>query len=47
MVAGASDAARIGAVGLQVIRDWVLRFNAKGPAGLIDGAKATVQAAQA
>ena len=31
------DAARIGAVGLQVIRDWVLRFNAKGPAGLIDG----------
>ena len=34
------DAARIGAVGLQVIRDWVLRFNAKGPAGLIDG-KAT------
>ncbi len=34
------DAARIGDVGLQVIRDWVLRFNAKGPAGLIDG-KAT------
>ncbi len=31
------DAARIGAVGLQVIRDWVLRFNARGPAGLIDG----------
>ena len=30
-------AARIGAVGLQVIRDWVLRFNAKGPVGLIDG----------
>ena len=23
-----SDAARIGGVGLQVIRDWVLRFNA-------------------
>lgn len=34
------DAARIGDVGLQVIRDWVLRFNAKGPDGLIDG-KAT------
>lgn len=34
------DAARLGAVGLQVIRDWVLRFNAKGPDGLIDG-KAT------
>ena len=31
------DAARIGNVGLQVIRDWVLRFNAKGPDGLIDG----------
>ena len=31
-----TDAARIGAVGLQVIRDWVLRFNADGPAGLID-----------
>ena len=32
-----SDAARIGGVGLQVIRDWVLRFNAEGPRGLIDG----------
>lgn len=32
-----TDAARIGAVGLQVIRDWVVRFNAKGPEGLIDG----------
>jgi len=30
------DAARIGDVGLQVIRDWVLRFNADGPNGLID-----------
>ncbi len=30
------DAARIGGVGLQVIRDWVLRFNADGPEGLID-----------
>ena len=30
-------AARIGTVGLQVVRDWVLRFNAKGPDGLIDG----------
>jgi transposase len=35
-----TDAARIGDVGLQVVRDWVLRFNAKGPDGLID-AKAT------
>ena len=25
-----SDAARIGGVGLQAVRDWVLRFNAKG-----------------
>ncbi len=30
------DAARIGGVGLQIIRDWVLRFNAEGPDGLID-----------
>ena len=29
------DAARIGGVGLQTIRDWVLRFSAKGPDGLI------------
>ena len=40
------DAARVGSVGLQVIRGWVLRFNAKGPAGLIDG-KADGPAAQA
>jgi transposase len=31
-----SDAARIGGVGLQIVRDWVLRFNARGPDGLID-----------
>jgi len=31
------DAARIGGVGLQTIRDWVLRFNARGPDGFIDG----------
>ena len=31
-----SDAARIGDVGLQTVRDWVLRFNAEGPDGLID-----------
>jgi len=29
-------AARIGGVGLQTVRDWVLRFNAGGPEGLID-----------
>jgi len=32
-----SDAARIGRVGLQTIRDWVLRFNAGRPDGPIDG----------
>jgi transposase len=31
------DAARIGNVGLQTIRDWVVRFNAEGAAGLIAG----------
>jgi transposase len=31
------DAARIGGVGLQTVRDWVLRFNGEGPAGLVDG----------
>jgi transposase len=31
-----TEAARIGGVGLQIIRDWVLRFNAEGPAGMID-----------
>lgn len=29
-------AARIGGVTLQIVRDWVVRFNAEGPAGLID-----------
>ncbi len=33
------DAARIGGVGLQVVRDWVLRFNGHGPAGLLDRKK--------
>ena len=32
-----TDAARMAAVGLQTVRDWVLRFNARGPEGLIDG----------
>ncbi len=32
-----SDAARIGGVGLQTVRDWVLRFNARSPDGLIGG----------
>ena len=31
-----SEAAEVGGVTLQVVRDWVLRFNAHGPEGLID-----------
>lgn len=27
------EAARVGGVGLQTVRDWVLRFNAAGPDG--------------
>ncbi len=30
------EAAVLGGVGLQIIRDWVLHFNAEGPDGLID-----------
>lgn len=29
-------AGAVGGVGLQIIRDWVVRFNAEGPSGLID-----------
>src|SRR5258708_5125439 len=32
-----SAAAAIGGVGLQTVRDWVVRFNAHGPAGLATG----------
>src|SRR3954465_3247633 len=32
-----TKAARIGGVGLQTVRDWVVKFNARGPEGLIDG----------
>jgi len=45
-----TDAARIGSVGLQVIRDWVLRFNVAGADGLIDkkppGARTVLDEAQ-
>ena len=34
--AARSEAARIGGVTLQIVRDWVLRFNADGPEGLLD-----------
>ena len=34
---GSRDAAAaVGGVGRQIVRDWVERFNAQGPAGLID-----------
>src|SRR3954453_13042498 len=32
-----TKAAQVGGVGLQTVRDWVVRFNARGPEGLIDG----------
>ena len=32
-----SQAARIGGVTVQIVRDWVARFNAKGPDGLLTG----------
>ncbi len=35
--ASRSEAAQIGCVTLQIVRDWVLRFNAKGPEGLLTG----------
>jgi len=31
-----TEAAKIGGVTLQIVRDWVLRFNARGADGLID-----------
>jgi transposase len=32
-----TKAARVGGVGLQTVRDWVVKFNARGPEGLING----------
>src|SRR3954468_5319245 len=32
-----TEAARIGGVTVQIVRDWVLRFNARGPEGLRTG----------
>jgi transposase len=34
--AARSEAAKIGGVTLQIVRDWVVKFNAHGPEGLID-----------
>ena len=31
-----TEAAKVGGVTLQIVRDWVLRFNAEGPDGLIE-----------
>jgi transposase len=31
-----SEAAKIGGVTLQIVRDWVVKFDARGPEGLID-----------
>jgi transposase len=31
-----TEASRIGGVTLQIVRDWVMKFNAHGPDGLID-----------
>jgi transposase len=35
--ASRTKAAQIGCVTLQIVRDWVLRFNARGPEGLLTG----------
>ena len=34
--ASRTEAATIGGVTLQIVRDWVLRFNARGPEGLVN-----------
>src|SRR5271163_1418858 len=34
--ASRTEAAKIGGVRLQIVRDWVLKFNAHGPQGLLD-----------
>ena len=31
-----TEAAKVGGVTLQIVRDWVMKFNAQGPEGLID-----------
>jgi transposase len=35
--ASRTEAAKIGGVTLQIVRDWVVKFNARGPEGLLDG----------
>ena len=41
-----TEAAKIGGVGLQVVRDWVVKFNAQGPDGLVDRKARTAAAAE-
>lgn len=33
----AAGVLRLGSVGRQIVRDWVVRFNERGPDGLLDG----------
>ena len=48
--ASRTEAATIGSVTLQIVRDWVIKFNTHGPSGLIDrkppGQKPRLNAAQ-
>ena len=37
--ASRTEAARIGGVTLQIVRDWVVKFNAQGPEGLITASR--------
>ena len=32
-----ADAARLGSVTVQIVRDWAVRYNDRGPDGLING----------
>jgi hypothetical protein len=34
-----TEAARIGGVALQIIRDWVMRFNARGPVACLTASR--------
>src|SRR5450432_3985968 len=34
--ASRTDAAKLAGVTLQIVRDWVVKFNAQGPEGLVD-----------
>ena len=40
-----TEAARIGGVTLQIVRDWVMKFNVAGPGGLIDATLGTARSA--